>query len=276
MERIRSAVEQATRERKKSQSSPAAHAKSGDVGGGEKAPSSPDSIIYTETRSIDIDLAVREKFRLAAAIPNHPLQDTYRMLRTSILQEMKAKGWVTLAVTSPSPGAGKSLTAINLAISIAKDMSYTATIVDADLRNPSISKYFGYEPEFGINDYLFNDVPLSKIVFHPELDRLTVLPGREPIIDSGEILTSPKFVSLVQELGARYPERIIILDMAPVLSVDDVMAMAPNIDCVLMVAESGVTTADDLEQALELLKGVPVIGTVLNKVDKKVTDAAAY
>jgi protein-tyrosine kinase len=276
MERIRDAVEQANRERKKSQSSPASHAKSADVGGGEQAPSSPDSIIYTETRSVDVDLAVREKFRLAAAIPNHPLQDTYRMLRTSILQEMKAKGWVTMAVTSPSAGAGKSLTAINLAISIAKDMSYTATIVDADLRNPSISEYFGYEPEFGINDYLFNDVPLSKVFFHPKLDRLTVLPGREPIADSGEILTSPKFVSLVKELRARYPERIVILDMAPVLLVDDVMAMAPNIDCVLMVAESGVTTADDLQQALQLLKGVPVIGTVLNKVDKKIAATAAY
>jgi protein-tyrosine kinase len=276
MERIRDALAQAAKEREKSQSTPAAHAKSDDVVGGEQAPSSPDSIVYSETRSVEIDMAVREKFRLAAAIPSHPLQDTYRMLRTRILQEMKAKGWNTIAVTSPATGAGKSLTAINLAISIARDMSYTAVIVDADLRNPSISKYFGYEPEFGINDYLFNDVPLSKLVFHPNLDRLTVLPGREPIIDSGEILTSPKFVSLVQELSARYSERIIILDMAPVLSVDDVMAMAPNIDCVLMVAESGVTTADDLEQALELLKGVPVIGTVLNKVDKKVTDAAAY
>jgi Mrp family chromosome partitioning ATPase len=103
------------------------------------------------------------------------------------------------------------------------------------------------------------------------MGRLTVLPGREPINESAEMLASPKIISMLSEIRSRYSNRIIILDMAPVLTVDDALALAPNIDCVLMVAEAGATSRDDLARALEILDGIPIIGTVLNKVDKKAT-----
>jgi capsular exopolysaccharide synthesis family protein len=277
MERIRQAVEQARQQRQRSEK----NARSAsplplaiEVG---RAPADgadqPVLFEYTETPSITVSPETRAANRLVAAIPGHPLQDVYRMLRTRVLQEMRAKQWTSIAVTSPASGSGKSLTAINLAITIARDLSHTALLVDADLRRPSVHKYFGYQPKLGISDYLFDNAPLNEIMFHPDMDRLTVIPGRNPIGESAEMLASPRIVSLCKELGSRYPDRIVVYDIAPVLSVDDALALAPNVDCMLMVAESGATSREDLRRSLELLDGIPVIGTVLNKVQKKVTEA---
>jgi len=79
---------------------------------------------------------------------------------------------------------------------------------------------------------------------------------------------------LINELRGRYSDRIVVLDIAPVLSVDDALALAPNVDCMLMVAEAGETTREELASAIELLEGVPIVGTVLNKISKKI--AAPY
>lgn len=272
MERIRDAVEQARQQRQAAGA--ATPAKPAEQQVAEQANETPiKRIDYTETREVVVPADLRERNRLVAAIPDHPLMDSYRMLRTRVLQEMDANGWKVIAVTSPATGSGKTLTAINLAISIAKDLSHTALLIDGDLRRPSVAKYFGYEPEYGINDLLFNNASFSQCLFRPDMDRLTVLPVREPIAESAEVLASAKTRDTMREIRNRYDDRIVVLDMAPVLSVDDALASAPNVDCILMVAEAGETRREDLSEALELLQAKPIIGTVLNKVDKKVTEA---
>ena len=227
---------------------------------------------YTQTKTVTVSPATRERHRLVAGIPGHPLRDTYRMLRTRVLQELKANEWNTIAVTSPAVGCGKTLTAINLAISLAMDLSHLVLLVDGDMRNPTVHEYFGYQPEYGLSDHLFHDVPVSDIMFHPDIDRLTVLPGREKIAESAEQLASPKAAALLQDLRTRYPDRIIVVDVPPVLSVDDALTLGPNVDCMLMVAANGKTTKEELYKALDLLDGIPILGTVLNKSDKKVQE----
>jgi len=274
MERIRQAVEQAKRERQKSGDDTSPRSVRVGIGAVSVAPDRPaTSFQYDQTRAVEVSAEVRNNNRLVASIKDHPLRDIYKMLRTRILQEMKANSWNTVAVTSPSKGAGKTLTAINLSIAIAGDLSHTALLIDGDLRHPSAHQYFGFEPEFGLSDHLLGDVPLSKVFFHPDMERLTVLPGKDPINESAEMLASPKVVSMLSEIRSRYSDRIIVVDLAPVLSVDDVLALAPNVDCVLMVAEAGATSREDLAQAIEMLEGVPIVGTVLNKVEKKVVSS---
>jgi protein-tyrosine kinase len=273
MERIRQAVEQAARDRKANLvgQKPAGWVDSAEGHNRPAAqPSKAADIEYTQTKCIEVSPSVRENQRLVSAIPGHPLRDTYRMLRTRVMQEMVSEGWKTIAVTSPAVGSGKSLTAVNLAISIALDLSHTALLVDADLRHPTVHKYFDFKPELGIQDYLFGDAPLSSILFHPDIARLTVLPCREAIADSAEVLKSPQMISLLEDAKSRYHDRIVVIDLPPVLTVDDAISMAPNVDCMLLVAESGQTSKEDLRKTLELLEGIPIIGTVLNKVDKKV------
>ncbi len=108
-------------------------------------------------------------------------------------------------------------------------------------------------------------MPIQEILFTPSIERLVVLPGREAIQNSSEMLRSPKMVALVNELKHRYPDRLIVFDLPPILAADDALSFAPYTDSMLLVAEAGGTSRDDLQKALEVLKSVPVIGTVLNK-----------
>src|SRR5690606_33127698 len=68
----------------------------------------------------------------------------YKMLRTRVLQRMRLHGWQTIAVTGTCPAEGKSLTAINLSISLARDLGTSVVLVDFDLRKPSVYRQLGF------------------------------------------------------------------------------------------------------------------------------------
>jgi capsular exopolysaccharide synthesis family protein len=222
-------------------------------------------ITYTQTKKISVPKNIYEKKRIIAGYDDPTVIASYKLLRTQVLRRMKDNSWNTLAVTSTSAGEGKTLTSINLAISIAREVNHTVLLVDLDLRRPSVAPCFDYQPEFGISDYLEHNVPLSEILVNPELERLVVLPGREAVLHSSETLSSPKMVNLVEEIKTRYPSRIIIFDMPPMLIADDVLAFSPYVDAFLLVVEEGKTKRDDLTRSVELLSNYNILGTVLNK-----------
>jgi len=280
MERIRQALEQATIDREKAGvKKPAVTPPPGIQAGVVPAePVShqrrstkvhPSDVVYSETRSIEVSRQTLIDNNLVAGIQGHELQDTYRILRTQIMKEMRANNWNMIAVTGPHQGAGKTTTAINLAIALSMDVSHTVLLVDADLRRPSIHEYFDYQPETGLSDHLQNGAPVKDMLFHPPIDRLTVLPGRERVDNSAELLGSPQAADLARELKTRYDDRLIVLDLPPILSSDDVTMSDQYIDCVLMVAEAGVTKRAELTEAFRVLKDIPVMGTVLNKIPKR-------
>lgn len=263
MERIRKALEQASRDRAQSFGETPRPALT------SPGPTQPDlstGVRYTYTKMVGVPERVLVENRLIAGVPGHEFKDAYRMLRTRVLQSMRENNWTSVAVTGPASGCGKTLTAINLAISLAMEVTHTVLLVDLDLRKPSIHEYFGYQPEYGLTDYLLHDVPIQQILFTPSIERLVVLPGREALQNSSEMLRSPKMVALVNEIKHRYPDRLVVFDLPPILAADDALSFAPYTDCMLLVAETGGTSRDDLQKALEVLKSAPVIGTVLNKV----------
>jgi protein-tyrosine kinase len=272
MERIRQALERAEQNRSKSADSVSSQVKSeGYAARRDPVPREHRTVSeskFDRTKIVDVPAEVLEQNRLVAAIPGHPLTDVYRILRTRVLQSLNSNRWNSFAVTSPATGAGKTLTAINLAISLAREVNRTVLLADFDLRRPSVHQYFGYEPELGVSDYLFNDAPLEEILFSPSIDRLVVLPGRESVHNSSEMLRSPKMIDLVDELKSRYADRLVIFDLPPVLAIDDAIAFTPYTDALLLVAENGETKRDDMSATLEILKGTPIIGTVLNKAEK--------
>ena len=222
---------------------------------------------YTMTKMVEVSRQQLLDNRIIAALPEHKFKDSYRMLRTRVLQTMRNNGWTSVAVTGPATGCGKTLTAINLAVSLAMEVSNTVLLVDLDLRRPAIHKYFGYEPELGLSDYMTKDIPLHQLLFTPGIDRLVVLPGRSALPNSAEMLRSPRMIALVNELKTRYPDRLIVFDLPPILAADDTLSFSPYTDCFLMVAESGGTKKDDLQKAYSILKNTPLVGTVLNKSD---------
>ncbi len=220
---------------------------------------------YTQTRVVELDDKVLKKNRILVDNDHDRANAAYKLLRTQIEQRMLAKQWNTLAITSPGPDHGKTLTSINLAISLAKSTYQSVLLIDLDLRKPSIHRYFNYEPEYGIYDCLANDLPFGEILFNPGIERLVIAPGKQSIYNSSELLASPKMAEIVNEVKHRYKSRFIIFDLPPVLATDDSMAFAPHVDATLLVIEDGVTTKDQLKQTNEMLQGTNIIGTVLNK-----------
>jgi capsular exopolysaccharide synthesis family protein len=168
-------------------------------------------------------------------------------------------------ITSPTKGAGKTTTAINLAINIARQGSKTALLVDLDLRAPSIHQYFDYHPENGIVDVAQGHVALERTLITPGVDRLSILMGKERYEDSSELLTSNAMRNLIDEVRSRYDERIVIFDMPPILGCDDVAAIAPLMDACLVIIEEEKSQYSELQEALERIEDVAIVGYVLNK-----------
>lgn len=258
MERIKQALEKARIERQKVSGSDVPLARSA---AGMSAP-----LTYTHTRVIEVAMEKLREKRIITDLDQNAFTDAYRILRTQVLQRLREKNWNSLAVTSPGENEGKTLTAINLAISMAMELNHTVLLVDADLRHPSMHEYFSVNAEYGLSDYLTGDKPLSELLVHPaNFPRFVLLPGGKPLDNSAELLNSPKMVRLVEELKNRYPSRIVIFDLPPLLSAADALAFSPYVDSVLLVIEEGKTQADEAKRALGLLDSSKIIGTVLNK-----------
>jgi len=231
-------------------------------------PSEESSLIKqpkTPTAGVSPEL-LRENRIIAGMAPGAAL-DAYRLLRTRVLQAMAVQQANLLAVTSPGPGVGKSLTTINLAVGIAMDVGRTVLLVDADLRRPRLHTYFGLNtPECGLAEYLNGKVPLEACLVRPGSGRLTLLPAGTPQQASSELLASPRMRTFVEEVKQRYTERTIIIDLPPLLSADDALAFLPLADAALLVIEDGRTRIDELHRCAELLTSSRLLGTVLNKV----------
>lgn len=231
---------------------------------------------YTQTRVQATQSIHLHENRVITGFKPGKWLESYKMLRTRCLQVMDAMSWNTLAITSPTNNTGNSLTAVNLAISMAMELNRSVLLVDANFTNPSVCKLFGIKAEAGLGDYLSHDTPLNELLINPSMDRLVVLPAGKEMLNSTEMLRSPKMIRLVNELKNRYPSRIIIFDLPPLLSQADTLGFSPYVDCVLIVVEEGHTKTEELKQAAVLLKEVNVLGTVFNKAtDNKIKYTAA-
>lgn len=229
------------------------------------------AIDYSQTLVAKADADRLLEHRIVAMADNHPIATAYKVLRTHVLQRMRANHWQSLAITSPRDGNGKTVTAINLAISLARDVKHTVLLVDLDLRRPSLATHFYAEPRPGLSDYITDDVPIEDILVNPGIERLVLLPCNHSFMHSSEVLCSPKMIELVEELKGRYPDRLVLFDMPPILVSDDVIAFLPYVDAALLVIEDGRTTKDELGEACRLLGEDKFLGTVLNKSDATVT-----
>jgi capsular exopolysaccharide synthesis family protein len=224
-----------------------------------------ESISYSQTKVVNVPNHQLERKRIIAGFYNNPQSAVFRMLRTQVLKKMRSNRWQTLAVTSPTAGEGKSVVAANLAMAIAMELNQTVLLVDMDLRNPSISNYFGLNAQLGLKDYLSGDLKLSEVLINPGIKRLVILPGVGRAEDSAELLSSPKMASLVADIKSQYDSRVIIFDVPPVLQTDDVSLAASYFDSTLLVLEDGKNTESNITKSLQMLEGSHLLGTVVNK-----------
>jgi capsular exopolysaccharide synthesis family protein len=226
-----------------------------------------EKIVYNQENVVDIDKEHLLNSRIVALDKMNPASWTFDALRTQVLQKLEENNWKTIGIISPTAAAGKTVVAINLAISIAQSPQKTAMLVDFDMRKPKVSNYLGIKYKKSINDYLKGDADIPDIIINPSIPRFTVIPTAKPISKSSEVLSLSKVKLLISDLKEKYDSRVVIFDLPPILQADDAMVILPHLDCVLVVIGDGADTEADLKQTMRLLDKSNVLGVVVNRAE---------
>jgi Mrp family chromosome partitioning ATPase len=218
------------------------------------------------TARVSINWSSLKQQRVIATTDPHPAGHAYRMLRTQVLQRARSHGLITLGVASAVNGEGKTLTAINLAVSLAAEPNQTVVLLDLDLRRPSVARTLGMNVERGLESWFGADEPTRNVCYGIEgMERLYVMPTLTPVTGSSEVLASVATRKLFNELKGRDPGRVLLVDLPPVLLSDDALTIAPLLDGVVLVVNERRTRRDDLVRVVELLGNTRIVGTVLNR-----------
>jgi protein-tyrosine kinase len=171
-----------------------------------------------------------------------------------------------LLVTSARPGEGKSFMSTNLSGSIARQGDHHVLLVDADSKRDSICYSLGLSQARGLLDLAANPKldPAPLIVKTP-IERLSILPVGRERERSAELFSTKEMTRLIQSLGRRYADRLLILDAPPCLSTSDPAVLAQVVGQILFVVEADRTQRDEIEASLDLIQACPTITMVLNK-----------
>ena len=220
---------------------------------------------YTQSEAVHLNPDVLIANRCLCIDPDSPIMEHYKLLRTQILQRTRPKGWNTVMITSPNPGDGKTTTAINLALTFAREFSNTVLLVDADLKQQNIHKKLGYNSQAGLSDYLVYDTPMNDLITWPGIEKLTIISGGSTIGNSTELLGSTRMKELVHEMKTRYDDRYVFFDVPPLINVADAVAFAPIVDAILMVVSEGRTPNNDIKAALQMIPQEKFLGFVMNR-----------
>lgn len=193
-----------------------------------------------------------------------PAAAPFDILRTKVLLQMRQNGWKRLAITSPMPQSGKTTTACNLALGLARQRDLRAILMDLDLRDPSVNHFFHTQPEHGIGDVLTGDVE-----FADQAKRLgnnmACSMARQPENDPTRLLLAEETAEVIDRIEAEYQPDIMIFDLPSVLVNDDTRAFLKNVDCALIVARANTTRYAQFDTCeREIAEQTNVLGVVLN------------
>src|SRR6185436_11556668 len=200
---------------------------------------------------------------VAGLAPKSLAAEQYRQLRTRLSHAEGASNLRTVLITSPQKGEGKSVTAANLALTMAQELQRRVIIVEADLRKPSLQHLFGLPPGPGLAEYLSGAAELKDVMrFLPDHNLTVIHAGAAPT-NPAELLGSTAMRRLLDQLRTRYDR--VLLDTPPVLPLADVAVLAPLVDGTLMVVRAGVTPKPAIENALRAFDSSRLLGVVLNE-----------
>lgn len=189
----------------------------------------------------------------------------YRMLRTRLLHRAQTNKWSTIAITSAGANDGKTLTALNLALSMSREKSRQIVLLDLDMRNPSVCRTLGVHPPLELRSYLEHGENVRQLFFSVAGDNLLIAGGQSSTTNASELLASPRFEELLRFIRQGTTDPIVLLDLPPVLLTDDALVVAPKVDAMMLVVSEGVTARDNFSKALDVLSDFPLAGVVLNR-----------
>ena len=209
-------------------------------------------------------------------VPGSPLgqsfQDEYRRIKRPLLSNAigRSSSLVDrgnlIMVTSSMPGEGKSYTATNLALSIAREKDVTVLLIDCDVARRGVSRLLGIEDRPGLVDLVDNEeLTVADVMLTTDIPNFRVLAAGSHYDYVTELLASNRMASLVDEIATRYSDRIVIFDSPPLLATPETQVLATLVGQIVFVVETGKTPQAVVMDALEQLPEDKAIGIVLNK-----------
>jgi Mrp family chromosome partitioning ATPase len=198
------------------------------------------------------------------------------MVRTRLLHRCRSNGLKTIAITSPGAGEGKSVTALNLAFSLARDPTVNVFLVDLDMRSPSMCKYLGVQPPVELLTYFTGGRAASEVFFSLGPKNLALAGSLASTDAASELLGAGRLEALVSYINSLCPNAIVLLDLPPVLVTDEALLVAPRVDATLLVVAEGRTRRDSLARAVGLLAEFKCIGVLLNRASEQLGQNAYY
>lgn len=178
----------------------------------------------------------------------------------------RVKNGNMIMITSSLPGEGKSFCAINLAISMALEMDRTVLLIDADVAKPRVPEYLGIHADLGLLDVLQDkNLKLSDVMIKTDIAKLTILPAGRTYKRATELLASEAMTRLVEDIGNRYPDRIVLFDSPPILATSEASVLATHMGQIVMVVEAERTSQEAVREALSHVQSCEVVNMLLNK-----------
>ncbi len=211
---------------------------------------------------------------VVALSPQSLAAEQYRSLRTRLRRAENGRTVRVILVTSPAKGDGKSLTAANLALTMAQEFQQRVLLIDGDLRRPTVHHLFGVSTGPGLSDVLMGTADINEALVALPEHHLTVLQAGTPPGRPAELLGSAAMRRLLDGLRTRFDR--ILIDMPPVAPLADTQIVAPMADGVLMIVRAGVTPKPAIERALSGLDMSKVLGLVLNETGGHEADRHTY
>ncbi len=200
------------------------------------------------------------------------MTEEYRVIKRPILLRAFAAGEDAvkdanlIMITSAIPSEGKTFTAINLAMSIAKERDVYVLLVDADLSRPSIMSTLGVKADRGFVDLLeHEEMSVADVLLRTNISNLSVIPAGRPHAMGTELLASERAGQVIDEIAMRYSNRVIIFDTAPVLASSEGGALLKHVGQIVLVVEFERTKKAEVLGALDMLESCEYINLILNK-----------
>jgi capsular exopolysaccharide synthesis family protein len=197
---------------------------------------------------------------------NAALIEQFRRLAATLHHAQQTNGLRSVMVTSASPGDGKTLTAVNLALVLTESYRSRVLLIDADLRRPSIHSVADIAEGSGLGEALRAPTE-QRLALVPITSRLTLLPAGQPIANSIEALTSPRMRQILDEAATRFDW--VILDAPPVGPSADARLLTQMVGGTLFVIHAGRTQCGDVQKSIESLGREQILGVILNGVAEK-------
>lgn len=215
---------------------------------------------------------VQRQFMPGAPLVNFfrrdPAAKAFDLLRTRLLQALRAHGWNRIAIASPTSGCGSTFTALNLAQSLARVPGSRTVLMDLNHRNPGIAKALHMQDVGDMRGFLAGEVAMEQ---HLMRVSKTLALGLISAPDDGaaEILHDPRSAQTLDKMTQTLNPDVVIYDLPPVLEYDDLAAFLPHVDGVLMVADGTRTTASHIAACERTLDGQSqLLGIILNRARK--------